>query len=143
VIKLRKTYKISLAPTFPPFSQSLVFRFPFSPNTPDKHAPTPPHLPSKVTTTTMGNKPVDIFWGLMGPPILLLLAASYVPRTILNLVLAGQFRSIISPTLFKEAWFANFWGFMGPSSREGATPRAGPLMARAFGVVLDIGPGSG
>jgi hypothetical protein len=79
----------------------------------------------------------------MEPPILLLLAASYVPRTILNLVLAGQFRAFTSPTLFKEAWFANFWGVMGPSSREGATPRAGPLIAQAFGVVLDIGPASG
>lgn len=79
----------------------------------------------------------------MKPPILLLLAASYVPRTIFNLVLAGQFRAFISPTLFKDAWFAIVWGVIGPSSREGATPRAGPLMAEAFGVVLDIGPGSG
>jgi hypothetical protein len=91
----------------------------------------------------MANKPVDIFWGLMEPPILLLLATSYVPRTILNLVLTGQFRAFISPTLFKEAWFAIFWGVMGPSSSKGATPRVGPLMAQAFGVVLDIGPGSG
>jgi hypothetical protein len=91
----------------------------------------------------MANKPVDIFWGLMEPPIFLLLAASYLPRTILNLVLAGQFRAFISPSLFKDAWFATFWSVMGPSTREGATPRAGPLIAQAHGVVLDIGPGSG
>jgi hypothetical protein len=91
----------------------------------------------------MANKPVDIFWGLMEPPIFLLLAASYLPRTILNLVLAGQFRAFISPSLFKDAWFATFWSVMGPSTREGATLRAEPLIAQAHGVVLDIGPGSG
>jgi hypothetical protein len=91
----------------------------------------------------MGNKTLDIFWGLTEPLIVLLLAASYLPRTILNLVLAGKFRTFVSPSLFKDAWFANLWSVMGPQSREGAIPRVGPLISQAHGIVLDIGPGSG
>lgn len=49
----------------------------------------------------------------------------------------------MTPSLFKDAWFANFWAFCGPQTRENATPRVAPLMALASGVVLEIGPGSG
>jgi SAM-dependent methyltransferase len=89
------------------------------------------------------SSPLDIFWALIDPIKFLLYTATYIPSTIFNLLTSLQIRALITPSLFKDAWFANFWRTFGPQSRENATPRAAPLMALASGVVLDIGPGSG
>ncbi len=91
----------------------------------------------------MASQIVDIFWHIIDPFTFMLFSASYIPSTIFRLVKRGEFRTFLSPSLFKDAWFANFWSDVGPQMRENATPRAGPLIAEAHGVVLDIGPGSG
>ncbi|KAH7420042.1 S-adenosyl-L-methionine-dependent methyltransferase [Cadophora sp. MPI-SDFR-AT-0126] len=86
---------------------------------------------------------VDIFWHLIDPLMFLAYSASYLPLTIFSLVRTQQFSAFASPARFKDAWFARFWGEVGPQSRENALPRVGPLIAEAKGVVLDIGAGYG
>ncbi|KAH7350733.1 S-adenosyl-L-methionine-dependent methyltransferase [Rhexocercosporidium sp. MPI-PUGE-AT-0058] len=86
---------------------------------------------------------IDIFWSLLDPLLFLALSASYLPPTILTLLLTQQLRVFTSLSHFKDVWFARFWADIGPQTRENALPRAGPLIAQARGVVLDIGPGSG
>jgi len=84
----------------------------------------------------------DVLYHLIEPLCFLLISASFIPRTILNLILNTQF-STFSPSSFKDAWFATFWKTTGPQVRENATPNVKPLVSLAHGVVLDIGPGSG
>ncbi|KAG4436323.1 hypothetical protein IFR05_008217, partial [Cadophora sp. M221] len=86
---------------------------------------------------------LGIIWSLLDPLLFIALSASYLPLTILALIRTQQFGTLASPFLFKDAWFARFWAHIGPQTRENALPRAGPLIAQARGVVLDIGPGSG
>ncbi|KAH6713250.1 S-adenosyl-L-methionine-dependent methyltransferase [Leptodontidium sp. 2 PMI_412] len=97
----------------------------------------PPSQPLPAVTL------LDIFWSLIDPLLFMAFSASYLPVTILSLIRTQQFRTFTSPSLFKDAWFARFWASVGPQTRENALPRAGPLIAQARGVVLDIGPGSG
>lgn len=80
---------------------------------------------------------------LADPLLFLLVSASYLPLTIYTLLTTHQYSTLSSPSSFKDAWFAQFWSVIGPQTRENALPRAGPLIAQASGVVLDIGPGSG
>jgi len=87
--------------------------------------------------------PIEIFWHLIGPLHFMLIAATYIPTTILSLLSSSQYATLLSPTRFKETWFANFWTVVGPQTRLEATPRVEPLISQAHGVVLDIGPGSG
>ena len=55
-----------------------------------------------------------------------------------------QFKTFLSIDDFKDTWFARFWAFFGPKSREMAAPAVMPLLSNnARGVCLDIGPGSG
>ncbi|KAL2071725.1 hypothetical protein VTL71DRAFT_12960 [Oculimacula yallundae] len=86
---------------------------------------------------------ITIFWELIDPISFLLYSLTFIPGTILSLMHTSQPRTLLSPTLFKSAWFSHFWATIGPGIREGALPRAGPLLAQARGVVLDIGPGTG
>ncbi|KAF8848046.1 S-adenosyl-L-methionine-dependent methyltransferase [Acephala macrosclerotiorum] len=89
------------------------------------------------------DKQLDIFWRIILPIHFMIYATTYIPHTILNLIRRGEYAPFFSISLFKDAWFANFWGRVGPEMRENATPRVGPLIEQARGVVLDIGPGSG
>lgn len=68
----------------------------------------------------------------------------YLFITIFELITTRQFSTFTSIDDFKDAWFARFWAFFGPLSREGAAPAVMPLLQNhAKGVCLDIGPGSG
>lgn len=87
--------------------------------------------------------PQEIFGELISPIWFLLYSASYIPSTIVKLVISLQFRTLVTPSLFKDAWFSNLWAFCGPKIREDATPRVAPLITLASGIILDIGPGSG
>lgn len=71
------------------------------------------------------------------------ISASYLPTTISHLIATKQYHIFYSPSLFKDAWFAQFWSVVGPQVREGASIRVEPLLAQARGFVLDIGPGNG
>jgi SAM-dependent methyltransferase len=89
------------------------------------------------------SKALDIINHLIGPFQLLLLSISFLPGTILSLLYTLQLRTLLSPSRLQSAWFARFWNKAGTELRINCTPRVGPLIAQAHGVVLDIGPGSG
>ncbi|CAG8978618.1 hypothetical protein HYALB_00013218 [Hymenoscyphus albidus] len=91
----------------------------------------------------MFDKFLELATCLFFPIRFMSLAASYIPGTILSLLVDSEFRTLLSPSRFKEAWFARFWSKYGPLVREGNSPRVSPLLKLAHGVVLDIGPGSG
>jgi SAM-dependent methyltransferase len=86
---------------------------------------------------------LDIFYHLILPFHFLLISLSYLPGTIWSLLLSLQFRTLLSPRRLQSAWFARFWSVFGTNCRINCTPRVGPLIAQANGVVLDIGPGNG
>ena len=91
----------------------------------------------------MLEKPIDIFWHLIDPLHFMCLSAYYLPLTIISLLSTLQFSVLLSPSALKDAWFARFWSWAGPGTRENAIPRVKLLISQAYGVVLEIGPGSG
>lgn len=81
---------------------------------------------------------------LLRPLLLMSYSTKYFFITIFNLLTTLQFSTFLSIDAFKDEWFANFWSFFGPKSREMAAPAVMPLLQNhAKGVCLDIGPGSG
>lgn len=81
---------------------------------------------------------------LLRPLMLLMFSAYYIIPTIIESILAFNFMPFRSWENFKDAWFARFWAFFGPRSRDGAAPAVMPLLQNAArGVCLDIGPGTG
>ncbi|KAK0264366.1 hypothetical protein B0A54_06335 [Friedmanniomyces endolithicus] len=81
---------------------------------------------------------------LLRPLLLLSYSAYYILPTLLALLSTLNLTPLLSPSAFKDAWFARFWAFFGPLSREFAAPSVMPLLQNsARGVCLDIGPGSG
>jgi len=81
---------------------------------------------------------------LLRPLLLLSYSAFYIIPTIYESVLSFDFKPFQSFDDFKDAWFARFWAFFGPLSRENAAPKVMPLLRNsASGVCMDIGPGSG
>lgn len=92
----------------------------------------------------------------------MLLSLSYLPRTILTLLLTLNFPVLLSPSRFQAAWFGRFWAHAGPGVRETGEARVIPLLEGRLhdgrivlsdkdtgnnggisGVVLEVGPGSG
>ena len=83
-------------------------------------------------------------FNLLRPLLLLSYSAFYIVPTIFYSLLALNLQPFHSFDNFKDAWFARFWGWFGPRSRENAAPAVMPLLQNsARGVCLDIGPGSG
>ncbi|KAI7183564.1 hypothetical protein D0869_04530 [Hortaea werneckii] len=81
---------------------------------------------------------------LLRPLLLLSYSAFYLIPTIYESILSFNFKVFQSFENFKDAWFARFWTFFGPKSRQFAEPSVMPLLKNAArGVCLDIGPGSG
>ena len=85
----------------------------------------------------------EVLQELTSPLYLMFLSAIYLPGTMLSLLRTRQFSTIVSPTGFRQAWFARFWSIYGPLMKENSAPKLTPLIGLARGVVLDIGPGSG
>ena len=99
---------------------------------------TKPTNPPPATTQQAG--PLN----LLRPLLLLALSAYYLIPTIFHLLTTLQLSTFFSFDDFKDAWFARFWVFFGPRTREVAAPHVMPLLENAAkGVCLDIGPGSG
>jgi len=95
-------------------------------------------MPPKTTTEEAG--PLN----LLRPLLLLSYSTYYLIPTIWNLLINLQLATFLSFSDFKDAWFARFWAFFGPLSRENAAPSVIPLIQNsAQGVCLDIGPGTG
>jgi hypothetical protein len=80
---------------------------------------------------------------LVFPFYFMFLASLYLPDTIASLLLSRDFQTLLSPPALKFAWFARFWAVYGPLTREGSAPRAEPLIRKAEGVVVEVGPGGG
>ncbi|TVY31507.1 Methyltransferase-like protein [Lachnellula occidentalis] len=85
----------------------------------------------------------DVFAHLIQPILFMYLAASYIPSTISLLLSPLQLNILLSPSAFKEIWFARFWSVYGPELQKNTSPAVGPLLQHVHGIVLDIGPGSG
>jgi hypothetical protein len=87
------------------------------------------------------------FWepimSLVFPFYFMFLASLYLPDTIASLLLSRDFQTLLSPPALKFAWFARFWAVYGPLTREGSAPRVEPLIRKAEGVVVEVGPGGG
>jgi SAM-dependent methyltransferase len=91
----------------------------------------------------MATKVSDIPWELTKPLLMICISSAYIPKTIYKLLVSGSFGTLLSPSAFRWAWFANFWAGVGPKLELDAAKHAAPLVAEARGVVLDIGPGGG
>ena len=68
---------------------------------------------------------------------------TFIPQTLLKIVRQGPLSTLGHWHSFQDAWFANVWAVLGPQFAEGSAPVVKELLARASGVVLDIGPGAG
>ena len=83
-------------------------------------------------------------FNLLRPLLLMSYSAYYLPITIISLIANFKFKTFLSVDEFKDAWFAKFWVFFGPLSRDVSAPAVMPLLQNhAQGVCLDIGPGTG
>lgn len=81
---------------------------------------------------------------LLRPLILMCYSTFYLFPTIFDLLRNFQFSTFFNIDEFKDEWFARFWTFFGPKSRDLAAGSVTPLLSNhAKGVCLDIGPGSG
>ncbi|GIZ38779.1 hypothetical protein CKM354_000218000 [Cercospora kikuchii] len=81
---------------------------------------------------------------LLRPLLLLSYSISFLPRTIIELLKAGNFKAFLNLSSFESHHFATFWRWFGPRVRRDAEIDVLPLLRHAAsGVCLDIGPGSG
>ncbi|KAI2640297.1 S-adenosyl-L-methionine-dependent methyltransferase [Xylaria nigripes] len=112
--------------------------------------------------STRLTRATEAFWGLLDPWLFLALSASFLPGTVSHIVqtqdLVSSLRTLLSPSLFRDVWFGQFWNFAGPNVRDGAAPRVLPLLdgrttqgrvvdtptgPGVGGVIIEIGAGSG
>lgn len=103
---------------------------------------------SKVKASSNNNLPVSSAengpLNLFRPLLLMYYSIYYFFDTVLHLLLNFKFKTFLHIDDFKDEWFARFWAFFGPMSRDNAAPAVMPLLQNhAKGVCLDIGPGSG
>ncbi|KAH9828876.1 Methyltransferase domain [Teratosphaeria destructans] len=81
---------------------------------------------------------------LLRPLLLLSYSAYYIFPTLIDSILSLNLAVLTSVSQFKQAWFARFWAWFGPRSRDNAAGSILPLLQNsARGVCLDIGPGTG
>ncbi|KAI4854452.1 hypothetical protein E4T44_00165 [Aureobasidium sp. EXF-8845] len=82
-------------------------------------------------------------YNLLRPLLLLLYATAFAIRTVVECVRTSHLDKLSSVAAFKKVWFARFWAWLGPRNREGAAEHVVPLLKRARGICLDVGPGTG
>jgi hypothetical protein len=94
---------------------------------------------------------------LVFPWMLISISLFYALVTTVKLLLALDVGTLTSWDKFNEAWFGNFWGYVGPLSKQGAEAWVVPLLEGRIrqgdicqtvqdpieGTVLEIGAGSG
>ncbi len=86
------------------------------------------------------------------------LSLTFLPGTILRLLRAGEFSTLLSPRRLQAAWFSDFWAVAGPEVRSEGECNVAPLLegrvkggkivdevvnAGVGGTVIEVGPGSG
>lgn len=106
--------------------------------------------------------PREIFLFLLDPWLFMFQALTYLPNTMLSLLLSLQLTVLLAPARLQAAWFARFWAHAGPGVRETSEPRVLPLLEGRVrngrvssphdndddddglrGVVLEVGPATG
>ncbi|AEO63609.1 uncharacterized protein THITE_2109111 [Thermothielavioides terrestris NRRL 8126] len=107
---------------------------------------------------------------LLHPWIFMGISLSYLPRTLLDLLLARDLRTLLSWPRLRAAWFGRFWARVGPDVRANAEARVVPLLQGRVshgcilppppadssasststgphppvgGTIIEVGPGSG
>ncbi|KAF4965097.1 hypothetical protein FSARC_7060 [Fusarium sarcochroum] len=100
----------------------------------------------------------ELFEALTGPYLFMSIAMRFLPGTIFEVIGNRDFRTLFSPSHFKDVWFGNFWAFIGPQVKANAETRVIPLLEGRVcngqmgeevtgepinGVVLEIGAGTG
>ncbi|KAM0432392.1 hypothetical protein ACHAPT_004936 [Fusarium lateritium] len=100
----------------------------------------------------------ELLYHLINPYLFMSISLRFLPGTILDLLRAADFRTLLSPSAFKDAWFGNTWAFVGPQVKVNAEKRVIPLLEGRVrggevvedvvnppidGLVLEIGAGSG
>jgi SAM-dependent methyltransferase len=95
---------------------------------------------------------------LVGPYLFMSIAMRFLPGTLFEVISNRDFRTLFSLSRFKDAWFGNFWAFIGPQVKSNAEKRVIPLLEGRVtnghvedevvgepinGVVLEIGAGTG
>ncbi|KAJ2978627.1 hypothetical protein NQ176_g3712 [Zarea fungicola] len=101
---------------------------------------------------------INIILELAIPWAVLILNVLHIPRTVKQIVVAGEYFKLVSPSDFKSQWFANFWATIGPEVKESYRPHVEALLQGRFkdgrihddvvcepisGVVLEVGAGNG
>lgn len=110
---------------------------------------------------------IDFALFLVDPWLFMFQSLTFLPSTIIRLLVAGNFSALISPSQLQSAWFSSFWSVAGPGVRETGEARVVPLLegrvkhgkavttdgksndgggqsqTRLRGTVLEIGPGTG
>ena len=87
-------------------------------------------------------KPLDVLYHLLHPLSWIACSTYYFPITFFKLLFSLHLSVLLSPSAFKDAWFANMWKVYGPRVKENALPGAQPLISLASGVVLGENPPS-
>jgi SAM-dependent methyltransferase len=77
------------------------------------------------------------------PVIMLIMTIIYLPITFIVLLKDLKFSQLTSWDAFQQAWFERFWAFFGSASKPLFASDVEAILAKARGVVLDVGPGSG
>lgn len=93
----------------------------------------------------------EAFLGLLNPWLFMSISASFIPQTLRHILasnpLLESVRILLSPSLFREAWFGQFWDFAGPNVRDNASRNVIPLLdgrtSRGKVTDLPMGPGVG
>lgn len=80
---------------------------------------------------------------LMTPVIILITTIIYLPITFVILLKDLKFLQLTSWHAFQQAWFERFWVFFGSASKPLFASDVEAVLAKARGIVLDVGPGSG
>lgn len=97
-----------------------------------------------------------MFWPLLRPWALMSVSFFYLILTTLHLLLKRDLPTLLSWDRFNDAWFGNFWTWMGPRSKVDAERWVAPLLQGRVqngeifdegkpieGVVMEVGAGSG
>lgn len=109
----------------------------------------------------------DVLAGLLDPFQFMAMAISFLPATLLSVVLSGDTQTLFSWPRLRAAWFGRFWARAGPEVRANAEKKVIPLLQGhvshgvipsdpptgtakpppphppVSGTILEIGPGSG
>jgi len=80
---------------------------------------------------------------LFVPLIFIFLSSSFLIISLYRIFVSFNFNLLLSRRRFRDFWFANFWQWFGSFTSDLDKSTAAPLVARAYGRVLDLGPGSG